>query len=93
MHARKTPTAGSPRRVGVAHDDRPLLVVGEGAVGERMRPTRRYRRAPAMWKRTIDGLDPLLDRTYPSREWNPLDGRVVRLGAWVASAAQLGNQS
>jgi hypothetical protein len=35
---------------------------------------------PAMWKASIDGLDPLLGRTYAGRDWNPLDGRIVRLG-------------
>lgn len=33
-----------------------------------------------MWKASIDGLDPLLGRTYAGRDWNPLDGRIVRLG-------------
>ena len=33
-----------------------------------------------MWKPSIDALDPLLGRTYPTRQWNPLDGRIVRLG-------------
>jgi hypothetical protein len=33
-----------------------------------------------LWKPTIDALDPLLGRTYPHREWNPQDGRIVRLG-------------
>ena len=32
------------------------------------------------WKPSIDGLEPLLGRTYEDRNWNPLDGRVVRLG-------------
>lgn len=36
------------------------------------------------WKRTIDGLEPLLGRTYAHRDWNPQDGRVVRLGLHVA---------
>ena len=34
---------------------------------------------PGIWKPSIDGLSPLLGRTYPDREWNPLDGRIVRL--------------
>jgi hypothetical protein len=34
----------------------------------------------SMWKPSIDGLEPLLGRTYEDREWNPLDGRIVRLG-------------
>ena len=37
----------------------------------------------ALWKRTIDGLDALLGRTYPDRDWNPQDGRIVRLGLHV----------
>lgn len=35
---------------------------------------------PSLWKPSIDGLSPLLGRTYPDRDWNPLDGRIVRLG-------------
>lgn len=35
---------------------------------------------PAMWKASIDGLEPLLGKTYEDRIWNPQDGRVVRLG-------------
>jgi len=33
-----------------------------------------------MWKASIDGLEPLLGRTYAGKDWNPLDGRIVRLG-------------
>jgi hypothetical protein len=33
-----------------------------------------------LWKPTIDALDRLLGRTYPNREWNPLDGRIAELG-------------
>jgi hypothetical protein len=35
---------------------------------------------PIIWKPTIDGLEPLLGRTYADRDWNPQDGRIVRLG-------------
>lgn len=38
------------------------------------------RRWPSMWKCSIDALDPLLGRTYPDMDWNPQDGRIVRLG-------------
>jgi hypothetical protein len=34
----------------------------------------------AMWKASIDGLEPLLGKTYEDRIWSPQDGRVVRLG-------------
>jgi hypothetical protein len=45
----------------------------------------------SMWKASIDGLEPLLGKTYEAgvnpivvstdgRIWNPQDGRVVRLG-------------
>jgi hypothetical protein len=34
----------------------------------------------SMWKASIDGLEPLLGKTYEGRIWNPQDGRVVRLG-------------
>ncbi len=37
------------------------------------------------WKRTIDGLEPLLGRTYADRDWNPQDGRIVRLGMHLSS--------
>ena len=47
----------------------------------------------AMWKRTIDALDPLLGRTYPSREWNPLDGRIVRLGLHRTTDPSLGHDA
>jgi hypothetical protein len=33
-----------------------------------------------LWKPTIDALDRLLGRTYPTREWNPRDGRITELG-------------
>jgi hypothetical protein len=33
-----------------------------------------------LWKQTIDSLDPLLGRTYPNRDWHPLDGRITELG-------------
>ena len=33
-----------------------------------------------LWKQTIDALDPILGRTYPNRDWNPLDGRITELG-------------
>lgn len=38
------------------------------------------RRWPSMWKSSIDALEPLLGRTYPDQEWNPQDGRIVRVG-------------
>ena len=47
----------------------------------------------AMWKRTIDALDPLLGRTYASREWNPLDGRIVRLGLHRTTDPSLGHDA
>lgn len=46
----------------------------------RVGPSRRWANS---WKRTIDGLEPLLGRTYAHRDWNPQDGRVVRLGLHV----------
>jgi hypothetical protein len=33
-----------------------------------------------LWTQTIDSLDPLLGRTYPDRDWHPLDGRMTELG-------------
>lgn len=43
----------------------------------------------ALWKRTIDAL---LGRTYPDREWNPQDGRIVRLGLHVRTDEALGHE-
>ncbi len=43
-----------------------------------------------MWKPSIDGLEPLLGRTYPDRDWNPLDGRIVRLGLHRTTDVGLG---
>lgn len=45
-----------------------------------------------LWKPSIDGLEPLLGRTYPERHWNPLDGRIVRLGLHRQINAGLGPQ-
>ncbi len=36
-----------------------------------------------LWKQTIDSLDPLLGRTYPDRDWHPLDGRITELGMYL----------
>jgi hypothetical protein len=36
-----------------------------------------------LWKLAIDGLDPLLGRSFPDDEYDPKDGRVVRLGMHV----------
>ena len=36
-----------------------------------------------LWKMAIDALDPLLGRAYPDDEFDPTDGRVVRLGLHV----------
>ena len=44
------------------------------------------------WKRTIDGLEPLLGRTYPDRDWNPQDGRIVRLGLHVTVDDAIGHE-
>jgi hypothetical protein len=49
------------------------------------------RRWPSMWKSSIDALDPLLGRTYPDRDWNPQDGRIVRLGLHQAVDPHFGN--
>jgi hypothetical protein len=44
-----------------------------------------------LWKQTIDSLDPLLGRTYPDRAWNPLDGRITKLGMHVTEDDALRN--
>jgi hypothetical protein len=35
---------------------------------------------PNLWKMIIDGLDPILGRSFPADQYDPEDGRVVRLG-------------
>ena len=45
----------------------------------------------ALWKRTIDGLDALLGRTYQDRDWNPQDGRIVRLGLHMRTDQAFGH--
>lgn len=37
----------------------------------------------ALWKPTIDALDPLLGRTYRDNPYHPLDGRITELGMHV----------
>lgn len=44
-----------------------------------------------LWKSTIDGLDALLGRTRPDRDWNPQDGRIVRLGLHAHIDPAFGN--
>lgn len=44
-----------------------------------------------MWKASIEGLEPLLGKTYEDRLWNPQDGRVVRLGLHRTIDASLEN--
>ncbi|OBG19396.1 hypothetical protein [Mycobacterium sp. 852002-51057_SCH5723018] len=44
-----------------------------------------------LWKPTIDSLDPLLGRTYPDRDWHPLDGRITELGMHVTVDPALGH--
>ena len=46
-----------------------------------------------MWKPSIDGLEPLLGRTYPDRDWNPQDGRILRLGLHRAVDPSFGHQA
>lgn len=38
------------------------------------------RRWTNLWKPTLDGLDSLLGKTFEAKDWNPQDGRIVRLG-------------
>jgi hypothetical protein len=44
-----------------------------------------------LWKQTIDSLDPILGRTYPNRDWNPLDGRITELGLHLTVDPAAGN--
>ena len=67
------------RAVQGAVSDAALIAPGPVAVQVSLTVGAR-RNWTALWKRTIDGLDTLLGRTYPDRDWNPQDGRIVRLG-------------
>lgn len=46
---------------------------------------------PMTWKASIDGLEPLLGKTYEDRIWNPQDGRIVRLGLHQTTDYSLGH--
>ena len=43
-----------------------------------------------LWKMAIDALDPILGRSFPDDEWDPKDGRVVRLGIHVREDRSVG---
>ena len=45
---------------------------------------------PNLWKMAIDALDPILGRSFPDDEWDPKDGRVVRLGIHVREDRSVG---
>lgn len=45
---------------------------------------------PNLWKMAIDCLDPLLGRSFPDDEYDPKDGRVVRLGIHVRKDPSVG---
>ena len=66
----------------------------EGPVGLQLAltvgPTRNW---AGMWKPSIDGLEALLGRTYPGKDWNPLDGRIVRLGLHRSVVTELKNDA
>jgi hypothetical protein len=44
-----------------------------------------------LFEQTIDSLDPLLGRTHPDRDWNPLDGRITELGMHKTEDPAVGN--
>jgi hypothetical protein len=72
----------------------PAQVLAAGPVGVQVAFTIGPQRSWAsMWKRTIDALDPLLGRANPSRDWNPLDGRIVRLGLHRTTDPSLGHDA
>jgi hypothetical protein len=45
---------------------------------------------PNLWKMVIDTLDPILGRSFPDDEYDPRDGRIVRLGIHVSEDASVG---
>jgi hypothetical protein len=45
---------------------------------------------PNLWKMVIDALDPVVGRSFPDDEYDPRDGRVVRLGIHVREDASVG---
>jgi hypothetical protein len=53
----------------------------------------RDRSWPGLWKRTIDGLDPILGRSSACKDWDPQDGRIVRLGIDRRSDDALGHDA
>ena len=68
-------------------------LIPAGPVGLQISLTVGPRRSwTALWKRTIDGLDAVLGRTYADRDWNPQDGRIVRLGLHVRTDHTLGHE-
>ncbi len=75
------------RRAVESADELPEGPVGL-QLGVTVGPTRRWTK---LWKPSIDGLDAVLGRAYPDRDWNPLDGRIVRPGLHRSTDAGLAN--
>src|SRR5204863_8126695 len=46
-----------------------------------------------LWKMAIDTLDPLLGRSFPDDEFDPKDGRIVRLGLHVRVDSTLAHET
>ena len=94
-HAADEPEPGSEAswKLAVRAAVGPAQVLVAGPVAVQVALTTGPQRSWAsMWKRTIDALDPLLGRAHPSRDWNPLDGRIVRLGLHRAADPSLGHR-
>jgi hypothetical protein len=77
----RSPASGDAWKEAVRRAVASATELPEGPVGLQLAftvgPGRNW---PGMWKASIDALEPLLGRTYRDRDWNPQDGRIVRLG-------------
>jgi hypothetical protein len=78
-------TASIAAGTGLAPDG-PLELQIAFTIGER----RNWR---ALWKPTIDALDPILGRSIENRAFHPRDDRIVRLGLHRNIDAQLGTDT
>jgi len=105
--ARPQPEPAWPKidvRPSAGSDQRWKLAVREAASGEHELPEgpvglevllscSAQRRWTNLWKPTLDGLEPLLGKTFEAKDWNPQDGRIVRLGFHRRIVVSLGHDA